>query len=58
MVSLQYISKSLHAKFDHIANEPLPKRWVELIHYLNEKEQREKRPPPRAAGKNVRNECS
>ena len=38
-VPLQYISKSLHAKFDHISEKPLPKRWVELIHYLNEIEQ-------------------
>ena len=35
-VPLQHVSKSLHAKFDHIAEEPLPKRWVELIHHLNE----------------------
>ena len=42
-VPLQHVSKSLHAKFDHIAEEPLPKRWVELIHHLNEIERRQKR---------------
>ena len=40
-VPLQHVSKSLHAKFDHIAEEPLPKRWVELIHHLNEIERRQ-----------------
>ena len=39
---LQHISKSLRARFDPIAQEPLPGRWVELIRYLNEKEEREK----------------
>ena len=33
---LQFVSTALHAKFDHVAEEPLPKRWVELIHRLNE----------------------
>lgn len=37
---LQFVSKSLHARFDRITEEPLPKRWVELIHYLNEIEHR------------------
>jgi hypothetical protein len=40
-VPLQYVSKTLHAKFDHITEEPLPERWVELIHYLNEIERQQ-----------------
>ena len=42
-VPLQHVSKSLHAKFDYVAEEPLPKRWVELIHRLNDIERRQKR---------------
>jgi hypothetical protein len=38
---LGYVSKSLHAQFDQITEEPLPKRWVELIHRLNEIEHRQ-----------------
>ncbi len=32
------LGKTLHLYFDGIANEPLPKRWVELIHQLNEQD--------------------
>ena len=32
------IGKMLHAHFDEMVDEPLPKRWVDLIKYLNEKE--------------------
>lgn len=39
--AFQHASKSLKAQLDHITKEPLPERWVELIHYLNEKEKRE-----------------
>jgi hypothetical protein len=35
-IPLNSASKSLHAKYDWITKEPLPKRWVELIHRLNE----------------------
>ena len=42
-VPLQYVSKSLHARFDHITKEPLPELWVELIHYLDETKRRQKR---------------
>ena len=38
---LEFVSKSLHAKFDQISEEPLPQRWVELIHHLNEIEHRQ-----------------
>jgi len=32
------ISKALQANYDKVAGEPLPERWVELIHHLNERE--------------------
>lgn len=32
------IGKELHVRFDDVAREALPSRWVELIHYLNERE--------------------
>jgi hypothetical protein len=35
---LNLVTKALRANFDHIANEPLPRRWVDLIHHLNERE--------------------
>ena len=35
---LQRLGKALHVQMDDITHEPLPHRWVELIHYLNEQE--------------------
>ena len=35
---LSSITKALRAKFEDISNEPLPQRWVDLIHHLNERE--------------------
>lgn len=35
---LSSITKALRANFEGIANEPLPQRWVDLIHHLNERE--------------------
>jgi hypothetical protein len=37
------LSTALHMQFDAIAKEPLPERWVDLINYLNEKEEAERR---------------
>ena len=34
------LAKALHLHYDEIANEPLPRRWVELIHYLDERERK------------------
>jgi hypothetical protein len=39
---LRRIGKALHVRMDDITEEALPRRWVELIHYLDEKE-RERR---------------
>jgi len=38
---LGLISKALRDNYDRVADEPLPERWVELIHYLNERERAE-----------------
>jgi pyruvate-formate lyase len=37
------LGKALHVQFDSIAKEPLPERWGELIDYLNEREQAQRR---------------
>jgi hypothetical protein len=36
---LERLGKMLHVQYDEVVNEPLPQRWVDLIHYLNTKEQ-------------------
>lgn len=38
---LRYVSGLLKAQHEAITKEPLPKRWIELIQYLNEKEERD-----------------
>jgi hypothetical protein len=35
---LQPLGKALHVHIDDITREPLPHRWVDLIHHLNEQE--------------------
>lgn len=30
--------RALNERLEHDAHEPLPERWVDLIHHLNEKE--------------------
>jgi hypothetical protein len=37
---LERLGKALHVDMDDITREPLPRRWVELIHYLDEDEQK------------------
>jgi hypothetical protein len=37
---LARLGKALHVGTDDIAHEPLPRRWVELIHYLDEQERK------------------
>ena len=39
---MRRIGTVLRVKDADFAREPLPERWVELIHYLDEKERREK----------------
>ena len=52
---LRRLGKLLHDQDDDITHEPLPKRWVDLIHFLDEEErkrtdvrQEEKRPRDRS----------
>jgi hypothetical protein len=35
---VERLKTALHAQYDAILNEPLPERWVDLIHRLNEQE--------------------
>ena len=37
---LRRIGKVLHDQENDITREPLPRRWVELIHRLNEEERK------------------
>ena len=37
---LRRLGRTLHVHMDEITHEPLPSRWVELILYLEEEEQR------------------
>ena len=38
--SLGMIAKILRAQSEQLPLEPLPQRWVDLIHHLNEEERR------------------
>ena len=40
---LQRLGKTLHVQLDDITHEPLPRRWVDLIHHLNEQERTRER---------------
>jgi hypothetical protein len=33
-----FIAKRLREDSEHVAREPLPERWVDLIHHLDEQE--------------------
>jgi hypothetical protein len=35
------IGKAMQARHDPFTSEPLPERWVDLIHYLDENERQE-----------------
>jgi hypothetical protein len=35
---LRRIGKLLREHFDGVAREPIPQRWVDLINYLNQRE--------------------
>jgi enoyl reductase-like protein len=38
-------AKALHGHVDDITYEPLPRRWVELIHFLDEQGQKRAQRP-------------
>lgn len=37
---LRRITRALHDRFQEIAQEPIPRRWVDLIHHLDEQERK------------------
>ena len=37
------IGRVLRAQYDETDHEPLPKRWIDLLNYLNEKDRRRRR---------------
>ena len=37
---LSRLGRAFHLYADDIAREPLPQRWVDLIHYLDEEERK------------------
>jgi hypothetical protein len=41
---LRRLGKTFHLYGDDIAHEPLPRRWVDLIRYLEEQERRSSEP--------------
>ena len=38
---LQRLGKTLHVRMDDITHEPLPRRWVDLIHHLDDHERKQ-----------------
>ena len=58
---LQRIGKALHHQHDDYLKGPLPQRWIDLILYLDEKEQQQskarepedKSPPAAACSSNI-----
>ncbi len=40
---IRRVGTALRTRKDDLTQEPLPERWVDLIHYLDEKEWRELR---------------
>ena len=49
---LGLISKALHDNYEGVAKEPLPQRWIDLIHHLNhlERVEAERRQSERPSG--------
>ena len=41
---LQLFGKALRGHRDGIVQEPLPRRWVDLIHHLDEQERKRSKP--------------
>ena len=46
--TLLAIGKQLRGQEEDTARGPLPRRWIDLIHHLNEQEQRSQRRQPQA----------
>jgi hypothetical protein len=45
---LRRLGGALHGRLDNITHEPLPRRWIDLIHHLDEQERTQ--PKPSKAG--------
>jgi hypothetical protein len=45
--TLGLIAKRLRCEREDATREPLPERWIELIHHLNEQERARERPASR-----------
>jgi hypothetical protein len=50
---LRRLGKLLHDQDDDITHEPLPKRWVDLIHFLDEQERKTSSRSQAAAGEKL-----
>jgi hypothetical protein len=46
---VERLKSALHARYDSILNEPLPERWVDMIHRLNEQERLQRENAEQAA---------
>ena len=40
------LGKALQVRLESVAHEPLPRRWVELIHCLDDQERKRQKPEP------------
>jgi hypothetical protein len=47
---LRHLGKVLHAYVDDVTDEPVPRRWVDLILYLDEQERKSAKLAQPAAG--------
>ena len=50
---LRRLGKLLHDQDDDITREPLPRRWVDLIHFLDEQERKTSSRSQAAAGRQL-----
>ena len=50
---VERLRSALQAQYDAILNEPLPERWVDLIHRLNEQERQQRGSPAGAIVRSV-----
>ena len=43
------LGKAWRSRNEHMTREALPKRWIDLLHHLDEQERRQSRPSPSAS---------
>ena len=41
---LRRIADGLRLRLEDVTDEPLPRRWIDLIHYLDEQERKQSEP--------------